>query len=92
MLKGQIVSHVVKIILQVKNKTGIELSGADIFGSDFGYCSARLESELGFIALRRFKSCLLRNVREKGSCIMLRANYVLSRLVIHTFRGFPFFF
>lgn len=36
----------VKIILQVKNKTGIELSGADIFGSDFGYCSARLESEL----------------------------------------------
>ena len=36
----------VKIILEVKKKTGVELSGADLFGSDFGYCAARLESEI----------------------------------------------
>ncbi|MBV1909824.1 MAG: hypothetical protein KUG78_10920, partial [Kangiellaceae bacterium] len=36
----------VRIILELKNKTGVELTGADIFGSNFGYCAARLESEI----------------------------------------------
>ncbi len=36
----------VKIILAVQKQTNVELSGADLFGSDFGYCAARLESEI----------------------------------------------
>jgi len=36
----------VKIILDVKKQTNIELTGADLFGSNFGYSCARLESRI----------------------------------------------
>jgi amino acid adenylation domain-containing protein len=46
----------VKIIADILDKTGKELTGGDFYGGDFSYCAARLESKLTGTAIKESQS------------------------------------